>query len=239
MSAQKQKRIGLTMRVTRNQGYNEVRDSISHDWIDLLNAMNYEPILIPNQAKNIESLIGSFALDGIILTGGNTVAPKLIGHPDWEVTDIAPDRDSLEFSLLKHASASRIPVLGVCRGMQIINAYFKGTLTKVDSVKHVAKSHKIRVEGKPWVDILGLQTKVNSFHNYGITQKDLSSDLKPFALDNDGLVEGAAHKDFPIVGIQWHPERPQPAHVADKEIIEFVFSKDNIFDHRKANVCRK
>ena len=111
------KRIGISLRVQKIEKINEKRDAISHDWINFLQALDYLPILIPNNLKNVGDFILELKLDGVILSGGDNIGEF-------------PERDMTETKVLEYAIKNSIPVLGVCRGLQLINTYFDGAISK-------------------------------------------------------------------------------------------------------------
>tara|TARA_B100002003_G_scaffold186396_2_gene174852 strand:- start:155 stop:832 length:678 start_codon:yes stop_codon:yes gene_type:complete len=203
-------RLGLSMRVVETEGYFEQRDTISHDWFELFQEWGHVPFLLPNKIKNLTSYIVDLSLDGLILTGGNSLMPKFPRHPEWNISDAAMLRDETERQLLYFAVERKMPVCGVCRGLQMINCYFGGELIKLDPNIHAAKTHQVKFKGSAWEKILGNKAAINSYHNYGISTDSLSKNLDPFAFDENGLIEAAAHQSLPILGIMWHPEREQP-----------------------------
>ena len=190
------KRIGISLRVQIIEKYDEKRDTISHDWINFLQKTNCVPILIPNNLTDIEDYISEMKLDGIILSGGDNIGEF-------------PERDQTEEKILKFAIKNMFPVLGICRGMQAINKFFKGDLTTNKNSDHVAKPHHVNIMNVKFENLLGdKKFQVNSFHNNLIKNQNLGQGLEIFALsDIDDTIEGYFHKEYPIIGIMWHPER--------------------------------
>ena len=110
--------------------------------------------------------------------------------------------------LLELAIAQQLPVLGICRGTQVINAYFGGAAGTLSSPKrHVATEHSVNIEPSRFATLFEPFTylTVNSFHNDGIVR--LGGNLLTAATAVDGQVEGLEHTRHPIVGLMWHPER--------------------------------
>lgn len=167
-------------------------------------------------------------LDGLLLTGGEDVAPERYGEA-VAAPSVAtvPERDALEWTLLQWALADGLPVLAVCRGIQLLNVVLGGSLyqdlptdrpgdidhdqLKAESaVPRPRPSHRVTVlPGSFLGDLIGDgELDVNSMHHQGI--KTLASTLSPVAYAPDGLVEGVEANDprftgF-LVGVQWHPE---------------------------------
>tara|TARA_Y100000996_G_C22529671_1_gene646004 strand:+ start:186 stop:827 length:642 start_codon:yes stop_codon:yes gene_type:complete len=209
----KLKKIGISLRVEFIEKYNEKRDTISHDWINFLQKMNCIPLLIPNNIQNLEDYITNMDLDGVILSGGDNIG-------DF------PERDRTEDEILKFVIKNKIPTLGVCRGMQIMNNFFAGEIRKNATSKHVGKSHNIDIINNDVINVLeNSKINVNSFHNNLIMKEDIGEELEIFALDeNDHSVEGYLHRKFPIMGVMWHPERNLDISYQEK-LIRFLLNK--------------
>ena len=193
---QKKKRFGISLRVELIEKYNEKRDTISQEWTIFLQNLAITPILIPNTLDDVKSYISDVGIDGIILSGGDNVGQF-------------PERDKTEKQILDYAVDKRFPVLGVCRGMQIINEYFGGNVVVNDNDNHVGKPHEIHIMDQRFSKLLEYENiKVNSFHNNIITKNNIGNKLQIFALSlHDNTVEGYYHSDLPIIGVMWHPER--------------------------------
>lgn len=164
-------------------------------------------------------------LDAVFLTGGVDVDPSSYGESRHEMCDRAdPARDGTEISLIRWCREDNKPLLGVCRGIQIINVACGGSLyqhiaeQKPEAIKHDYfptathytrdyLAHPIRVEpGSRLRQVLGeTEMTVNSMHHQGI--KRLAPGLRPSAFAPDGLIEGveSANGNY-LVAVQWHPE---------------------------------
>jgi putative glutamine amidotransferase len=195
-------KIGITLRVENILPYNEKRDAISHDWINLFQKNFLEPVLIPNCINNIRDYISSLNLNAIILSGGDNPGDDL-------------NRDNTEINIIKYAIEKKIPLLGICRGMQVLNNYFGGKVEKNQNNDHVGKRHLINFTNKKFIDELEQnEIEVNSFHNNVIYKKNLASSLKIFATSFDNTIEGFHHEKLPILGIMWHPEREKDIQIS-------------------------
>ena len=194
----KLKKIGISLRVEKIEKFNEKRDAISHDWINFLQKLDYFPVLIPNNLTDVEDYISELKLNGIILSGGDNIGEF-------------PERDQTENKILEYAIKNSIPVLGVCRGMQLINTFFNGTISENSNSGHVGKPHNIDIMNPSLVNLFGHdKLEVNSFHNNLIKKDDIGDGLDVFALsEKDFTIEGCFHKKYPIIGVMWHPERDQ------------------------------
>ena len=206
-------KIGLSMRVIEERSYTERRDALAQDWCALCDGLNVALVAIPNTLKNPGCYVESLEIDGLILTGGNNLGD-------------APERDETEKALLAWAVEKKLPVFGVCRGLQMINHFFGGKVSSEIATAaslqdhHVATSHGVRVLDDGWASIVGSDVMVNSFHDQGVLVADLSPDLIATAVTHDGqLVEALAHEYLPIVAIQWHPERSGPSQDLDRQLL--------------------
>lgn len=198
-------RIGITLRVENFEKYNEKRDAISHEWVNFIEKMNMIPIFIPNTLKNIQEFLEELQLEGIILSGGDNIGEE-------------PSRDRTEQILIEFGISKKIPILGICRGMQVLNNFFGGTHKITNGNQHVSTNHEILITDEAIIkDLKSNKILVNSYHHNIISEEDLGNNLKVFALSSiDNTVEGFLHNKFPITGIMWHPERDKKSELEIK-----------------------
>ncbi|MEA1994445.1 MAG: gamma-glutamyl-gamma-aminobutyrate hydrolase family protein [Euryarchaeota archaeon] len=152
------------------------------------------------------------SIDGLLISGGGDINPTSYGEEiTTKITRLCPERDRFEIKMIKKAYKRDIPILGICRGIQMINIAFSGTLHQdiPTDIRHMQPppvympTHKI--ECKKWLkNILGDQIMVNSFHHQCI--KDLADGFEANAKSSDGIIEGIQHKNKQIYGVQFHPE---------------------------------
>ena len=176
------------------------------------------PIIIPILAKiDLKDLVSR--LDGLVLTGGGDISPHFYGEENSnEITDVLIERDEFEIELVKEMVKQGKPVLGICRGMQIINIAFGGTIYK--EINHLESTTNEHWQTKPGMkpahlihieknsilyDIFGKKVYVNSFHHQAI--KKVANGFKVTAWSSDDVIEAIEKegKSF-ILGVQWHPE---------------------------------
>jgi putative glutamine amidotransferase len=182
--------------------FHTLENSIEQEYISYFQQLGYLPILVSNNSS-IQSYIQNFNPVGVVFTGGIDLSNNLS-----DTKSINTIRDSFEISLLQIAIQEKIPILGICRGMQLINSFFGGTISNNIS-SHVRVNHEI-VFSENCLGVFNPKDKitVNSFHNNGIKPKDLSPSLIQLCYcSNDNLIEGVCHNNLPILGFQWHPER--------------------------------
>lgn len=182
-------RIGLTQRVDFYGSYKERRDALDQNWAAMIEQLGHVPIPLSNKMQRPREYIEALILDAVVLTGGNDVASL----PD--VSNPAPERDRLEASLIDYCADNRKPMLAVCRGLQMLNLYLGGNLTRVSG--HVG-AHALRG---------AVFNSVNSFHDWAIAPSDLAKPLEGLASAPDGTIEAVRHMQMPWVGVMWHPER--------------------------------
>ena len=130
-------RIGITQRVEFFRAYQEKRDCLDQRWITLIAKAGLDIIIIPNALPNIDKWLEDKNIEGLILTGGNDLS-ELENAQNFDL-----DRDKTERKILQWASKNRIPTLGVCRGMQMMNFFLKGKLSKIEN--HAGINHAIKI----------------------------------------------------------------------------------------------
>jgi gamma-glutamyl-gamma-aminobutyrate hydrolase PuuD len=203
------KLLGITQRVAAIKDYGERRDCLDQRWSDLALCLNYLPVALPNiSPEKVESLVDSIGLDAIVFSGGNTIASL-----DLLAADTAPERDAFESELLKLALVKDIPVIGICRGMQMINLAFGGDLTQISG--HVATPHLIYSKTLTYQ----FPKTVNSYHRWGISNDGLANDLVIMAIDAEGHIEAYEHQNARLLGLMWHPEREKPFNPLDIKLL--------------------
>jgi N5-(cytidine 5'-diphosphoramidyl)-L-glutamine hydrolase len=194
--------IGVSQRVVFISEYQERRDCIDQQWIRFLYECGFISILLPNHISSTTSMLENIKLSGILLTGGNSLI-KYGGD--------APERDETERYCIEFAIRKSLPVMGICRGMQVIQDFFGLNLEKVAG--HVNQNHVLKFAGS--------NCEVNSYHHYGAF--NTTRDLEITATASDGVVEAIRHKEYLIAGMMWHPERFLPFSERDVEMFKNFF----------------
>ena len=198
------KSVIYTQRVEVVESYKERRDCTDQRIADFLVSCGYLPVPLANVAGIAEEYLRKLNPVGILLTGGNSLC---------QYGGNAPERDAMDEKLLHLAETKMIPVLGICRGMQSIVNHFGGVLEDVTG--HVAVKHTL--QGSMGGRI------VNSFHNQACKEVGTETRLQVLASTEDNVIEAVKHKDFPIVGIMWHPEREETYCAEDIELLKGLF----------------
>lgn len=171
----------------------------------------------------------------MLLSGGVDPDPVLYGEDCLQnMGSMQPERDKFEYLLLAEFEKTKKPILGICRGLQLANIYYGGTLYQDISyvgtkIQHKQKwqldiaTHDVDILGKDHIfyEIFGEKTRVNSFHHQMI--KDLAPNITPIAKSKDGIVEAFQIKDYPFFyATQWHPEMMS---VRGNEKMKKIFEK--------------
>lgn len=204
----------------RRQVDGRERVTLNTAYVRALDAAGLVPLALPTMLapeRAVAALHGS-DIRGLVLTGGEDVEPARYGaarHPKLEDTD--PARDAAELALIAAARARRLPILAICRGIQILNVALGGTLyqdlasERPGPVTHTGNDgrHAVRVEpGSLLERTLGTRAAtVNSRHHQAI--RDLAPGLRAVAWAEDGLIEAAEAADAGapwMLAVQWHPE---------------------------------
>jgi putative glutamine amidotransferase len=228
--------IAISQRNEKSE-FMDYSDRLENNYINYYESFGIILIQIPNSSKKIEKYFKELSINGVILTGGGDVNPKLYEQKAQYVNNFSELRDNTESSLLEIAIEKKLPVFCNCRGMQFVNVFFGGNLIqdtkKQLKLDHLATNHIIKITDEKVNSYLKKDDfLVNSFHNQAITQEILSKELKYFAISEDGLIEGIYHPNYPIAGVQWHPERKGPDRKVDNMLIN-AFIKRELFWEKK------
>jgi putative glutamine amidotransferase len=193
---------------------------VHHDYHKSVAANGGLPIILPfiHSELALEMLQ---LCDGIILSGGEDVDPQFYGQePHLHLGYTLPERDKVEIAIAHYAIEHQIPILAICRGLQVLNAALGGTLIQdipscvkeplqhFQSVERSRDSHWVTLDKDSRLfRILGDQkVRVNSLHHQSIDR--IASDLRVVAKASDGVIEAVEHAGSSsyLIGVQWHPE---------------------------------
>lgn len=180
------------------------------------------PVLIP-VITDMEALTAIVSgLDGLLMSGGGDINPLYVGEePVPQLQDVDTFRDEFDLILLRLATNRQLPVMGICRGHQLINVAFGGSIYQDIHSQHEARlfkhsqtmpreqvSHSVRITdtSSRLFDILKKEPDifVNSFHHQAV--KDIAPEFKETAVAPDGINEAMEHPEKEIFSVQWHPE---------------------------------
>lgn len=211
--------IAVSMSSIPGSGTRPERATLNAAYLRALEAAGGVPLLVAPQASRatVEAIVA--AASGLILTGGADIDPARYGQqPHPTVSGTSPERDATEALLVRLAFERGLPVLAICRGMQLLNVALGGTLVQdipsqvPNALAHAQEAprgtatHDVRVEpSSALAKVLGCErARVNSMHHQAVDQ--LGEGLVPVAWAPDGVVEGLELPGRPVLGVQWHPE---------------------------------
>ena len=195
------------------------RAYVNKDYVDAVIRAGGVPLIIPFSTDKEVIISQAQLIDGLILSGGHDINPYNYGQePNPKLGETFPERDTYEMILLEESKKRNIPILGICRGFQLINVAAGGTLYQDLSLipgnilKHnqvsnpTLKTHKVEIKENSFISsIFGKETMVNSFHHQVINK--VANDFIVVAKASDGVVEAIEHKTYKfLVAVQWHPE---------------------------------
>jgi putative glutamine amidotransferase len=215
--------IGLTTYQSAN-AENLPASSLLQAYSDAILSVGGLPVLIPLSFVDKPAELANLVelMDGLVFTGGGDIDPQRYGGTDHELsTGVDSGRDSLELLLFELLVERRKPLLGICRGMQLMNVALGGDLytdlstQRPGSLKHdhdpdrprthIAHGVTLSAEGKLFQIIEDKTIPVNSLHHQGIHR--LASGMLVQGLAEDGSIEAVELVDYPFcIGVQWHPE---------------------------------
>ena len=189
--------IGISQRVDNIEAHNEWRDALDQRMNAWVIEAGFIPVPVPNSLVDmslsgdsqpmLERWLHSLHIDALLLSGGNDIGS-------------VPHRDLTERYLLRWAEKNSKPVLGICRGMQMIGTYSGVELIHVDG--HVNTRHQLNINydyGQ------SLPKSVNSYHN--LVLQECPTQFEVLATSEDGNIEAIMHRELSWEGWMWHPER--------------------------------
>jgi N5-(cytidine 5'-diphosphoramidyl)-L-glutamine hydrolase len=195
-------KFGVTMRITEATGYKEYRDSIAMDWSNyfLSEFPDSTWVFLPNIREKSVDYFNNLGLNVLVLSGGDNIG-------------IYPQRDATELALLHFALQKNIPVIAVCRGMQLVHVHFGGKMKTGDKhfkKLHRATSHEILLKDKV--------VEVNSYHENKIVENSLHASFNILAKSKqDNSIEAFENKS--VLAMMWHPERDYNIPLWNKNLI--------------------
>ncbi|WP_342505683.1 gamma-glutamyl-gamma-aminobutyrate hydrolase family protein [Sporosarcina sp. FSL K6-2383] len=207
--------IGITPDVEKDD-----KHFLRNDYMQAIIRAGGLPFIIPiGDEADVAQIVG--LLDGLLLTGGNDINPILFNEePHTHLGEVSPSRDLFELELARQMLAVDKPILGICRGLQLLNVAVGGTLYqdiqqqyKGPILQHLQKapdahpSHFVQLaKGSLLAKIAGSERiQVNSFHHQAL--KDVPTVFNISGIASDGIIEAveSVDKQF-VLGVQWHPE---------------------------------
>lgn len=189
----------VSQRVDWVETRGEARDALDQRLVDWLLQVGVLAVPVPNVLQGQGVLVewlASIAPQAVVLSGGNDIGT-------------CPERDATEIALLDYAGDHDLPLLAICRGMQMMACYAGATLQPVNG--HAATRHSLQVPAS----FNDLPTEVNSYHDWALNGCPAGYEI--IASASDGILEAIRHLNRPWEGWMWHPERETPFGTTDIE----------------------
>lgn len=196
-------KVLITQRSVYLDKINETRDALDQRLCQFISQCGFTPVPVPNSLHSgglLRNWLDNMLPFSVVLSGG-------------EDYGINSKRDSLEFELLDYAEQKKIPVIGICRGMQIL-AYYSGQNNLKKIKDHSNTRH--RVNGF-------ISKNVNSYHKYSLVNQPAFYNV--WAESEDGQIEAIKHNARPWLGIMWHPEREKCFPKTDLELFKMILQQ--------------
>lgn len=198
----------------------EGKQVLDHNNVQAIIRSGGLPVILPTGIDNDVKQLSTM-LDGLLLTGGGDINPMIFGEePHKHLEEVSPSRDSIEIAIFREMLKLNKPILGICRGLQIINIALGGNMYQdiysqrdVPLLQHSQKAHRyhqshfVQVKKGSLLESISNteQIKVNSYHHQAV--KDVPLPLIISGVASDGTIEAIESTEHPFVlGVQWHPE---------------------------------
>jgi gamma-glutamyl-gamma-aminobutyrate hydrolase PuuD len=220
-------KIGIIQGSREYPERNEIRDELDQNWALLAEQISVCLVPIPNRLNDPIRWFDTSGIEGIILSGGGDffeASNNLEYYEGIVLEDLsAPElRCRAEAYALQFAAKRGLKILGVCRGMQLINSLHGGQIQEIDN--HISVTHEVNLTEFGQTLSAFPPKFVNSFHGYGIPQVNLGEKLIPLALSGM-CVEMFSDELLQILGLMWHPERSKITDANTRILKDFFHSK--------------
>lgn len=197
--------LAITQRVAVDPVTGERRDALDQRWAGFTEQAGARLLVLPNHPEAATGLFEDVPCAGLVLSGGNNIGRHLrtasgaAARVDGEGS--APERDRTESALIAAAVTRDLPILGVCRGFQVLNLFHGGALREMPA-GHVATRHALAFAPRA----AAAEPDANSYHDWGMVDADLPPAIEVLARAGE-VVEMGRHVTLPHLGVMWHPER--------------------------------
>ena len=224
--------IGLTCSYEKNESTDRI--FIMHGYLETIRHFGGIPVILPAEGSREELEFLVDQCDGILLTGGDDIDPAAFGEEVWNDTvNLTPVRDERETWVCEFAEKRKLPMLGICRGIQMMNVYFGGSLYqdipsqletevkhRMEEPYHRSCHNCVLEKNSPMYELIGEETiGVNSHHHQSV--KAVAPGFEVMGRCEDGVIEAiyAPGERF-LWGVQWHPERIWDIETSSAKVFE-------------------
>ncbi|WP_084102306.1 gamma-glutamyl-gamma-aminobutyrate hydrolase family protein [Demequina sp. NBRC 110051] len=207
-------------------GYQRLLDELNRATLAGVRAAGWEPTLVATDTADVDEVLTlARTADAVVIMGGEDVTPALYGgaeeYPDGG--HHVPHSDDVLLAVIRDAIARRSPLLGICRGQQLLNVACGGTL-----VQHM-EGHRLTGD-QVWVrtrlsEDAALSPGAHVWCTHHQAVAEVGKNLTVVARAADGVIEALAHDHAPVLGVQWHPEHPAVAAVEVPALLARVTEK--------------
>lgn len=189
---------------------------VNKSYIDVIEKYHHTPLILHSIDEQILEIC-----DALIVPGGYDILSFYFNQsPNAKATFYKQPQDYFDFAIIDAFVQAKKPILGICRGLQLLNVYFRGTLLQhiETSLHETEHQHSIKILSNTFLSTLyGPTTNVNSYHHQVLDK--LGNGFSACAWSMEGYVEAAAHETLPIIAVQWHPEKME-----DDRIFSYFFN---------------
>ena len=208
------KKIAISLNFISRKYYDETGLYLDVNFFSLFKKCDFFPILIP-YVDEPEVFLNKQKIDGIFLTGGTDLYSV-------SKNELSKSRYSHEKKIINFSIDKNIPLLGMCRGMQIIGEFFGGNLKRVSNEVRTRSKLTINRDSKFYNELNKIQT-VNSYHKYAL--QDLNQEILISATNQNNVIKAIEHKELNIFGQMWHSEREKTFSSFEIKLIKKVFDQ--------------
>jgi len=218
----------ITQQLDRNI-HNEIVDVLERSYLDYYS--QFFPRLVP--ISNHPALsIGDEDFDGLLVSGSGELPDRFYtnDHPVIENADLREQKFNIQSKILNTALGRGRKVLAICFGMQLVNVHFGGKVTwdvhQGAPERKPRRNHEIAFQSAARLKHGMQKGNVNSYHNQGIKPEQVAEGFEILALDPEfNVVEAMIHKTYPLLALQWHPERSSPDEKLNQKLIQHFLTQ--------------
>ncbi len=180
---------------------NKKKKFVNQSYLNYLKKYDLVPCFLDEANFNLFKKI----CDAFLIPGGFDIDPILYNQENTNSINVDKEIDNLDFNILDYAVKNSIPIFGICRGLQVMNVYFNGTLYQdIDKIHHFNNKAKVLINNSKYFPFFNEKSFIiNSFHHQAINK--LGQDLIKSGI-SDNIIEIIEHKKYPLIGIQFHIE---------------------------------